>query len=195
MAAVAARPPASVARFFANFSWHSAFHSQPLPLRMADDSTLYRLALKSEIPDDAWRTRLQWVTAYAGISGLDDGFVHMSATAEQVAETAQASFAGKDNVMLLQFSSTSMREEADLDIRMEDGFPHVYGGPVPFACLVSPPELLALGPDGKHVLTQLGLGSNGETNVGRGHRLEDEEDHYISSDDDYDGCGATGMYG
>ena len=99
--------------------------------------------------------------------------------------------------MLLKFSSTSMREEADLDIRWEDGFPHVYGGPVPFACLVSPPELLALNADGKHDLTQLGLGGNAATSAsaGSGHRLEDEEDHYISSDDDYDGCGATGMYG
>ena len=84
---------------------------------MADDSTVYRLALKAEIPDDAWRTRLQWVTAYAGVAGLDDRFVHMSATAEQVAATAQANFAGKEDLMLLRFSSTSMREEADLDIR------------------------------------------------------------------------------
>ena len=162
--------------------------------QMADDNTVYRLALKSEIPDDAWKTRLQWVSAYMGVAGEDDNFVHVF-TKEQLVQTALTKFPGKDDVLLLQFSTTSMREEADLDVRWEDGYPHVYGGPIPFACLVSPPEVLALDTDGKHLFTQLGLGNAAASVVGSGHRLEDEEDHYISSDDDYDGCGATGMYG
>ena len=161
---------------------------------MADDSTVYRLALKAEIPDDAWKTRLQWVTAYVGVVGEDDNFVHVF-TKEQLVQTAMTKFPGKDDVMLLQFSTTSLREEADLDVRWEDDHPHVYGGPIPFACLVSPPEVLALDTDGKHLFTQLGLGNAAASVVGSGQRLEDEEDHYISSDDDYDGCGATGMYG
>ena len=83
---------------------------------------LYRLALAAEVPDDAWRTRLQWATVFAGVAGLDDQFIHLS-TAEQVSRTAEAYFAGKDDVMLLRFSVETIREEADLDIRWEAAAP------------------------------------------------------------------------
>ena len=104
---------------------------------------MYRLALKSELPDDAWKTRLQWVTAYVGIAGLDDRFIRTS-TKEQLAQAALANFAGKDDVMLLQFSTSSMREEADLQVKFESAesesggsgpFAHVYGGAIPYACM------------------------------------------------------------
>lgn len=158
---------------------------------MSDDESLYRLVLAADIPEDAWRTRLQWTTAFVGVTGLDDQFIHLS-TAEQVAHTAEAHFAGRSDVMLLCFSTSSMCDEADLDIRWEDGYPHVYGGPIPFACLSAAPTLLQVGSDGKHAFPAMGSVAATATS---GHRLEDEEDHYISSDDDYDGCGATGMYG
>lgn len=167
---------------------------------------LYRLALAAEVPEDAWRTRLGWTTAFVGVPGLDASFVHLS-TAEQVAGTAAAYFAGKTDVLLLSFSAESMREEADLDIRWEaaapmpgesarDGeFPHVYGGAIPFACLAAQPALLALGPDGKHVLPPLGSVAVAAAEAAR--HAEEPEDN-VSSDDDYgeyDGCAATGIYG
>ena len=175
----------------------------PTPGSM-EDPVLYRLALAAELPDDAWRTRLQWTTAFVGVTGLDDHFVHLS-TAEQVASTAEAHFAGKADVMLLHFSVEAMREEADLDVRWEavaasgentpaGSFPHVYGGPIPYACLTSPPALLLLGPDGKHIIPSLGLAALAE--AARSAK-EDEEDN-VSSDDDYgayDGGGARGMWG
>ena len=167
----------------------------------SSNDVLYRLCLASEVPDDAWKTRLQWMTCFTGVKA-DDKFMHLS-TAEQVVEQVESYFAGKDDVMLLSFSSEVMREEADLKIKWEEAaptggaepstgaFPHVYGGPIPWACLTSPPALLALGADGKHVLPMLGpavaAGLAGPSAL--------EEDHYVSSDDDYDGCGATGMYG
>ena len=124
------------------------------------DGILYRLALCAEVPDDAWRARLQYTGVYKGVAGLDGNFIHCS-TPEQAAQTAAAHFAGKDDVMLLRFSVSLMRE-ADLEVRWEDAapapgtdqrdgkFPHVYGGPIPYACLAAPPVVLALGSDGKH---------------------------------------------
>ena len=134
-----------------------------------EPAELYRLALRAEVPEDAWKKRLQWKSSFTGLTGLDDVFIHLS-TADQVAGTAAAYFAGKTDVMLLRFAVKLMREEANLDIRWEAAvplrpgeksregkFPHIYGGPIPFACLAAPPVLLALDSDGKHVLPPLGL--------------------------------------
>ena len=82
------------------------------------DEVLYRLALAAEVPDDAWRTRLQWISAFKGVAGLDDQFIHLS-TAAQVVGTAEAYFAGKSDVMLLCFTVESMKEEADLQVKYE----------------------------------------------------------------------------
>jgi uncharacterized protein (DUF952 family) len=174
---------------------------------MADHLVLYRLAPAAEVPDDAWRTRLQWTAAFVGTAGLDDDFVHLS-TAEQVVGTADAYFSGRQDVTLLCYSVQTMREEADLDVRWEAAapppgasarageFPHVYGGAIPYACLASPPALLTLGPDGKHAFPQLGPSVAAAAAVlGAKAEEEEEEDMYHDSDGSYDGCAATGMYG
>ena len=59
---------------------------------MSDE--VYRLALAAEVPEDAWKRRLEWTTAYKGVAGLDDGFIHLS-TAEQVVSTAELYFADR----------------------------------------------------------------------------------------------------
>ena len=160
---------------------------------------LYRLALAAEIPEDAWRTRLQWTTVYKGIAGLDDKFVHLS-TAEQVVSTAAMHFAGKADVMLLRFSVETMCDEADLEVRWEDSFPHVYGGLIPFACLTAPPILLEIDPDGKHIFPLLGAAAVEAETVAQEQRDVDDAidrsiEDAIEDDDGYDGGAARGMYG
>ena len=56
---------------------------------MAAPTELFRLAQVADVPEDAWKTRLQWTTCYMGVAGLDDKFMHLS-TAEQIAGTAAA---------------------------------------------------------------------------------------------------------
>lgn len=152
---------------------------------------LYRLALTADVPEDAWKTRLQWTTCYTGSPGLDDAFMHLS-TAEQIAGTAEAYFTGRTDVLLLRFSAESMQEEADLTIKWEGAFPHVYGGPIPFACLTAPPVLLELGADGKHVLPPLGPPVEPEIERSAGG---DAVDRGMNDEDGYDGGAARGMYG
>lgn len=176
--------------------------ADPTAEKMADNcEELYRLAPASEVPDDAWKTRLQWTTAYMGTSGMDDKFISLS-TAAHLAHTAESTFSGKADVMLLRFSTESMKEEADLEVRWtpapdsDEKIPHVYGGPIPYACLAVPPAMLELGADGKHVFPPLGplVASAGGGAVGN-NAAQDEDDMYHSSDGSYDGCAATGMYG
>ena len=163
------------------------------------DDLLYRLALASQVPDDAWRTRLQWTSAFAPVAGIDDAsFVKLSPAVH--VESAAAAFleqhAGAD-VMLLCFSMESMKEEADLVCKPQGEFVHVHDGPIPYACLVRPPRLLALGEDGKHILPPLGTAA-AEADAERTEAVDDSNMAYHSSDDDngtYDGCAATGMYG
>mmetsp|Transcript_17016 Transcript_17016/g.43710 ORF Transcript_17016/g.43710 Transcript_17016/m.43710 type:complete len:179 (+) Transcript_17016:87-623(+) len=170
---------------------------------------LYRLALAAEVPDDAWASRLQWTTAYKGVPGLDDQFLHLS-TAEQVVSTAALYFGGKTDVILLSFSVESM-EEADLQIRWEDAapppgsttrggaFPHVYGGAIPYACLSSKPAILALDPDGKHIFPTLGQAAATTAALVASSFADKESadcvDRGMDDEDGYDGCAATGMYG
>jgi len=138
------------------------------------DGILYRLAARSDVPEDAWARRLDYTGIYKGVRGLDDKFVHCS-TPEQAVGTAAAYFAGKTDVMLLRFSVSLMRE-VDLEVRWEDAepqpgvdkrdgaFPHVYGGWIPYACLAAPPLLLALDSEGKHVFPSLVDERDGSTN-------------------------------
>ena len=170
---------------------------------MAEPATeLFRLSHVADVPEDAWKSRLQWTTCFKGVAGLDDKFMHLS-TAEQIAGTAAAYFAGRNDVMLLRFSVESMVEEADLKVRWEsaapppgeksrDGeFPHVYGGPIPFACLAAPPALLALDADGKHVLPSLGPAVEADI-----ERSADEAvERGMDDEDGYDGGAARGMWG
>ena len=113
----------------------------------------------------------------------------------QVAGTAAAYFAGKTDVILLRFSISMMTQEADLEVHWEDAapasgaqkrdgdFPHVYGGPIPYACLAAPPDVLVLGPDGKHVLPSLGPKPRGPTETSMLKALEGDR----TDDDTADG--------
>ena len=163
-----------------------------------DDDVLYRLASASTVPDDAWRMRLQWMSAFAG---EDDTFVQLS-TGAQLADEAEARFAGKADVMLLCFSVDSMRDEADLKIRWESDesasgpFPKIYGGAIPYACLAAQPALLALGPDGKHEIPALGVAAAAAASALSGQAVKaQEDDFYVSGDDEYEdvGCNPGGF--
>ena len=144
-----------------------------------DDPVLFKLALAADVPEDAWRTRLDWTTAFVGDQSAS--FIHLL-TAEQLASTAAASFAGKTDVMLLSFSVERMVEEADLKVKFEaaeaasggaGAFAHIYGGAIPYACLQSAPVLLAVA-DGKHVIPNLESGVG--VGVGGAYKEEEEED-------------------
>ena len=126
-----------------------------------NDEILYMLALAADVAEDAWRTRLGWTAAFVGAKSTK--FINLF-TDEQLASAAEASFAGKADLMLLSFNVESMREEADLKVKFEaaestsggaGAFVHVYGGPIPYACLHAPPLLLTL-TDGKHVFPLMG---------------------------------------
>jgi uncharacterized protein (DUF952 family) len=75
---------------------------------------------------------------------VSSGFIHLS-SAEQVAGTAAAYFAGVGDLCVLAFDC-GLIAAAGLKVRWEDAapggevdardgdFPHVYGGPIPFSC-------------------------------------------------------------
>ena len=113
--------------------------------RFSDSDVLYTFALCADIPEDAWRTRLGWTTAFQGDKARS--FINLY-TADQMADACQSLFAGKQDAMLLQFIVDSMREEADLEIKFEaaefeaggvGAHAHCYGGYIPYACLPAPP--------------------------------------------------------
>ena len=114
-----------------------------------DPEALYALAPAADVSDDAWKKRNTWTDCYAGKGGSID-----LCTAEQLASAAEASFAGRSDVLLLAFSVERMREEADMQFKLVDGAAHI-GEPIPYACLQSAPARLALA-EGKHVFPLLG---------------------------------------
>lgn len=122
---------------------------------------LYKLALAAEVSEHAWKTRFDWTGAFVGDKSTK--FINLL-TAEEVAGAAEASFAGKADVMLLSFTVETMVQEADLKVKFEatqsesggaGAFAHAYGGAIPWACLHAPPALLAL-TGGKLVVPLLG---------------------------------------
>eukprot|EP00966_Prymnesium_polylepis_P211292 4892773-Prymnesium_polylepis.1 len=167
---------------------------------MAEPEVLYRLALKADIPEDAWRTRLQWTGAFVG-DQTTNKFISLL-TAGQLASAALTMFEGKTDVMLLSFTVESMREEADLKVKFEaaeaesggtGAFAHVYGGVIPYACLYSAPALLAL-EDGKHVFPLTGAAAVAagmlvsekeayESDAGTDDGLEPFNQHKFDEDD------------
>ena len=170
-----------------------------------DGQILYKLVPAADVPEDAWRTRLQWTTAFVGKQSTS--FIHLL-TGEQLAGAAAASFAGKTDVMLLSFAVERMVEEADLKVKMEaaeaasggsGAFAHVYGGAIPYACLQFAPALLTIA-DGKHVFPPpvgAAVAPAADSNVGAadGDTRGDAGVYYSSEDDGYEGEAATGMYG
>ena len=140
-----------------------------------DHEILYKLAPAAEVPEDAWRTRLGWTTAFVG----DGSSCITLLTPEQVAGAAEGpAFAGKADIMLLSFTVETMIEEADLKVKFESGAANVYGGPIPYACLHAMPATLKLA-DGKLVVPPLGKAALAGV---LGDQVDVEEDN--SSDDD-----------
>lgn len=99
---------------------------------------LYHLALAGEWdPEQA-----EYRRSTLGRSLEEEGFVHCS-TAEQVQATADGYYRGRPDVVLL----TIDRRLVDSEIRVEGGFPHVYG-PIPTrAVVVASP--VPVGADGR----------------------------------------------
>ena len=134
---------------------------------MSDPEVLYKLAFAASIPEDAWRTRLQWTACFVGDQSTN--FVTLLAAPQLAGAAEAAPFAGRDDVMLLSFKVESMREEADLQVKFESAesesggsgpFAHVYGGAIPYACMHAAPTKLALA-DGKHVFPPMGAAVGG----------------------------------
>lgn len=157
-----------------------------------DEPVLYMLVPAAEIPEDAWRTRQGWTTAFVGKQSTK--FISLLAP-EQVAGAAERLFAGRDDIMLLSFVVETMREEADLQIKFEaaeseaggaGAFPHAYGGPIPYACLYATPALLKLA-DGKHVLPPLGMVATAAAAAAQeASILIDEEDYDNDNSEAFD---------
>lgn len=84
---------------------------------------------------------------------LADGFIHFS-TAEQVTETAERHFSGKDGLLLIAIDETALGSALKYEpSRGGVLFPHLYA-PLPVSAAVwSRP--LPLGSDGRHVFPPL----------------------------------------
>ena len=157
--------------------------SERMASRFSDSDILYTFALSADVPEDAWRTRLGWTTAFQGDKARS--FINLY-TAEQMAAACQSLFAGKQDVMLLAFIVDSMREEADLEIKFEaaefeaggvGAHAHCYGGYIPYACLQAPPALLQLNEDGRHIFPLMGAA------LAEANRLAREEERANDSDE------------
>jgi len=157
---------------------------------MGDAEVLYKLASAADVPNDAWSNRLGWTQAYVG-DGQESKFIRLF-TAEQLAGVAEASFAGKSDVMLLSFTVETMLQEADLKVKFEGGDAQIHGGVIPYACLHAPPVLLELAEDGKHFFPLMGLGAKGlaggdegadEENSATDDGLEAFDQHRFDEDD------------
>jgi uncharacterized protein (DUF952 family) len=60
----------------------------------------------------------------------EEGFIHCSFAA-QVEQTAATYYAGRDDVLVLTIDT----ERLDADVRVEGGFPHIYGA-LPLAAVM-----------------------------------------------------------
>lgn len=109
-----------------------------------EDPHLYHLALAEDW--DPATTEYRGSTL--GRTLAQEGFVHCS-TAEQLQDTADRFYRGRGDVVLLTIEPRLVNAE----IRVEDGFPHVYG-PVPTAAIVSA-VAVPVGSDGRLQLTGL----------------------------------------
>jgi len=151
--------------------------------RFSDSTILYTFASSQSVPDDAWRTRLGWTSAFKG--DQERSFINLY-TVNQMAGAVEASFAGKQDVVLLSFNEDSMREEADLEIKFEaaesasggaGAHAHCYGGYIPYACLEAPPALLELNDNGQHIFPLLGAA------LAEANKLAREEERANDSDE------------
>ncbi len=109
-----------------------------------DRRILYHLAVAGEWNPEASEYR----GSTLGRSLDEEGFVHCS-TAEQLQATADRFYSGRSDVVLLTVDPTKVGAE----IRVESGFPHVYG-PLPTIAVVTA-SAVPVGPDGRLVFTGL----------------------------------------
>eukprot|EP00931_Biecheleriopsis_adriatica_P041238 TRINITY_DN23596_c0_g3_i1.p1 TRINITY_DN23596_c0_g3~~TRINITY_DN23596_c0_g3_i1.p1 ORF type:complete len:126 (+),score=21.19 TRINITY_DN23596_c0_g3_i1:40-417(+) len=121
-------------------------------------AVVLRLARAAEIETSAANGQ------YAGVPGLDDGFIHLS-TPTQARSTAKLYFKDCTDLVLLAFDVARLRD-AGLDVRYEDAkpqpgiekrdgdFPHCYGGPIPWSCLSEDPLPLPLSDSGEHIFPE-----------------------------------------
>ena len=84
--------------------------------------------------------------------------------------------------MLLTFNVQKMVEEADIDVKLQDGELRAYNDFIPYACMSAPPMPLAL-KDGKHVLPLFGEEARAAAALAEG---EAESDANTSDDDGLD---------
>ena len=120
-----------------------------------DGSKLYHLALA----EDWDPTAAAYRGSTLGRSFAEEGFVHCS-TAEQLQATADRFYTGRSDVLLLTVDPRLLTDE----IRIEGGFPHLYG-PLPTVAVVAATRV-PIGPDGRLQLAALLSGSE---SAGQGH--------------------------
>lgn len=84
-------------------------------------ATIHHLALRAEW-DDAVAAGGPYRRSTIGRSLDEEGFIHCS-FAEQVDQTAALYYAGRDDVLLLTIETDRLAAE----VRVEGGFPHIYG--------------------------------------------------------------------
>ena len=146
---------------------------------------LHKLVSAAEVPEDAWANRAGFDTFYKG-----DGkkaYITLQTDEQVAAVAASEPFAGRSDVKLLSFKAEAMVEEADLDVKIEDGEVRAYaqtkGLPlvIPWACLYGPPKPLTL-EDGKLVLPVLGSAAVAAAATRLGETAIDSDPN--SSDDD-----------
>ena len=126
---------------------------------------------------------------------MDDPKYFTLQTGEQLADLAAKAYAGKEDLMLLEFSVEKMVEEADVDVKFEGDEPRAYADFIPYACMSAPPKKLAL-KDGKHVLPLFGAEAaaaaailaeaqiDSEPNTSDDDGLEQFDQHTYDCDDD-----------
>ena len=117
-------------------------------------TTLFHLALAADWDPEASDYRGSTI----GRTLAEEGFIHCS-TAEQVQATADRYYRGRSDVVLLGIDPGRV----DAEIRVEGGFPHLYG-PLPTAAVTSA-TAVAVGPGGALLISDA-LGSPGRPGDG-----------------------------
>lgn len=102
---------------------------------------LFHIAL----PEDFNRARQTgfYDVSTRGLPLAQAGFVHGSASQDQVQRIWQAVYSDREDVLILSVDEQALAD-AGLTVRYEPGdpsdpeselFPHIYGGPIPFCAL------------------------------------------------------------
>jgi uncharacterized protein (DUF952 family) len=105
---------------------------------------IYHLALSGEW-SDAIENGAPYRRSTLGRSLDEEGFIHCS-YGHQVQGTADLFYRGRDDVVLLTIDP----DLVDVEIRVENDFPHLYGAMRPDAVVAVTP--LLRGPDGRLVV-------------------------------------------